>query len=97
MVEATSSEDAVSEIRLYHNGKLIGTGTRNLTVEDDKIEKKKVVSYELQLTEGENHLRAVALDTQRTESRPDERAANNLPLSSSNWATARSPMSCWKP
>ncbi|MFN7928197.1 MAG: caspase family protein [Blastocatellia bacterium] len=71
-VEANGREDAISEIRLYHNGKLIGSNTRNLSVEDDKLDKNKVQTFEVQLSDGENAFRAVALNTQRTESRPDE-------------------------
>ena len=71
-VEASANEDEVSEIRLYHNGKLIGTGTRNLTVEDDRVAKNKTQIFEIQLSEGENNFRAIALNTQRTESKPDD-------------------------
>ncbi|MBS1810562.1 MAG: caspase family protein [Acidobacteria bacterium] len=71
-VEGASSEDGISELRLFHNGKAIGADTRNLSVEDDKIEKKKTLTFEVQLSEGENQFRAIALNSQRTESRPDE-------------------------
>ncbi len=71
-VEATCKEDAVSEIRLFHNGKIVGSGTRNLIVEDDKIEKSKTQTFDIQLIEGDNTFRAVALNTQRTESKPDD-------------------------
>ncbi len=71
-VEATCPDDGVSEIRLFHNGKIVGTGTRNLVVEDDKIEKTKTQTFDIQLVEGDNAFKAVALNTQRTESKPDE-------------------------
>ena len=71
-VEATCPDDGVSEIRLFHNGKIVGTGTRNLIVEDDKIEKLKTQTYDIQLVEGDNTFKAIALNTQRTESKPDE-------------------------
>ena len=71
-VEATCPDDGVSEIRLFHNGKIVGSGTRNLVVEDDKIEKLKTQTYDIQLVEGDNVFKAVALNTQRTESKPDE-------------------------
>ena len=71
-VEATCPDDGVSEIRLFHNGKIVGTGTRNLVVEDDKIEKLKTQTFDIQLVEGDNVFKAIALNTQRTESKPDE-------------------------
>lgn len=71
-VEADCPDDGVSEIRLYHNGKLVGSGTRNLIVEDEKVEKIKTQLFDIQLVDGENSIKAVALNTQRTESRPDE-------------------------
>jgi WD40 repeat protein len=71
-IKADCPEDGVAEIRLYHNGKLVGSGTRNLVVEDDKIEKNKTQTIDIQLVEGENRFKAVAINTQRTESQPDE-------------------------
>jgi WD40 repeat protein len=71
-VEAASADDRVAEIRLFQNGKLVGSGTRNLAVEDDTPAARKTQSYEIQLGPGDNHFRAVALNSQRTESRPDE-------------------------
>ncbi len=71
-VEATCPDDGVSEIRLFHNGKIVGSGTRNLVVEDDKIEKTKTQTFDIPLVEGDNTFKAVALNTQRTESKPDE-------------------------
>ncbi len=71
-VEATCPDDGVSEIRLFHNGKIVGTGTRNLVVEDDKVEKIETQTFDIQLVEGDNTFKAVALNTQRTESKPDE-------------------------
>ncbi len=71
-VEATCPDDGVSEIRLFHNGKSVGSGARNLIVEDDRIEKLKTQTFDIQLVEGENVFKAVALNTQRTESKPDE-------------------------
>ncbi len=75
-IKADCPEDGVSEIRLYHNGKLVGSGTRNLVVEDDKIEKSKTQLFDIQLIEGENRFKAIALNTQRTESQPDEIIVN---------------------
>ena len=75
-VKANCPDDGVSEIRLYHNGKLVGSGTRNLVVEDDKIEKNKTQLFDIPLVEGENRFKAIALNTQRTESQPDEIIVN---------------------
>ena len=71
-IEAICPDDGVSEIRLFHNGKIVGSGTRNLIVEDDKVEKLKTQTFDIQLVEGDNAFKAVALNTQRTESKPDE-------------------------
>lgn len=71
-ITAECPSDGISEIRLFHNGKLVGSGTRNLIVEDETAEKTKTQKYELTLSEGENRLKAIALNTQRTESLPDE-------------------------
>lgn len=64
--------DAVTEIRLYQNGKLVET-TRNLTVEDDKQgDKTMAKTFSVNLLEGTNRFRAIAFNTERTESRPLE-------------------------
>ncbi len=76
-VEATAQQDGVAEIRLFHNGKAVGAGTRNLVVEDEKIEAKKTQVFEIQLADGENFFRAIAINAQRTESRPDEMIVTN--------------------
>ncbi len=74
-ITAQSEQSKISEIRLYHNGKLVESRTRNLTVEDDipdvdvghagRSENVTVI-----LLPGENTFRAVALNEQRTESAP---------------------------
>jgi hypothetical protein len=70
-VEGFAKGDVISEVRLYHNNKLVSNSTRNLTVEDDApAETKKV--FNLTLLEGENTFRAVALNSQNTESAPQE-------------------------
>jgi len=69
--EATCSEGVVAEIRLFHNGKLVGNTRRNLTVENENSKSDSKV-FEIELIEGENHLKAVAINSQRTESKPDE-------------------------
>lgn len=70
-VEASCPDDGISEIRLYQNGKLVGGGARNLIVEDD-LPTTKTQTFALTLAEGANSLRAVALNSQRTESAPGE-------------------------
>jgi WD40 repeat protein len=70
-VTANAADDVVDEIRLFHNGKVMQLLTRNLIVEDDKT-KKAVKKYTINLLPGQNNIRAVALNTQRTESDPAE-------------------------
>lgn len=78
-VEASCANDFVTEIRLFQNGKLVGSGVRNLTVADDMPAAQKSQTYEIQLVPGDNHFRAIALNSQRTESRPDELIVNSKP------------------
>ncbi len=74
-VNATAEDDAVDEIRLFHNGKIVTLTTRNLIVADagSGNDSKK---YQLTLLPGVNTIRAVALNTQRTESEPDDIVIN---------------------
>ncbi|MBK7097300.1 MAG: caspase family protein [Sphingobacteriales bacterium] len=70
MVNATAPEDKVDEIRLFHNGKAVNLATRGLFVtEADGTDSKK---YTINLLPGANNFRAIALNSQRTESEPDE-------------------------
>ncbi len=77
--EADGLKDIVSEVRLYQNGKLIES-TRNLTVEDEsqggKLLSKK---FTVALSAGVNSFRAVAINSQRTESLPAKIIANYIP------------------
>ena len=70
-VTANAIDDAVDEIRLFQNGKILNLATRNLIVADDKTT-TVVKKYTVSLLPGQNNIRAVALNTQRTESAPDE-------------------------
>ena len=70
-VEAYAPDDVVDEIRLFHNGKLIAGSTRGLVVDDDK-KQRDTRSFTLELLPGENRFRAIALNSQRTESSPAE-------------------------
>ena len=74
-VKATAPEDSVDEIRLFHNGKIVTLTTRNLIVTDNKSETSSK-TYQIALLPGSNNIRAVALNTQRTESLPDEVMVN---------------------
>jgi len=70
-VNAKAENDKIAEIRLFHNGKIVNLATRGLFVTDDvtNTDSKK---YTITLMPGQNIFRAVALNTQRTESKPDE-------------------------
>ncbi len=70
--EATAPGDVVKDIRLYQNGKLVETTTRNLVVEDDAGTPSKSVVFEIALVPGDNRLRAIAPNSKRVESAPDE-------------------------
>ena len=78
--EADGLKDVVSEIRLYQNGKLVHT-TRNLTVEDDnKGEKNMTKTFLVTLNAGENNFKAIAINSQRTESLPVQLIADYKPV-----------------
>jgi len=78
--EADGINDVITELRLYQNGKLVQS-TRNLTVEDDsKGEKKLTKSFTVNLAEGANNFKAIAINSQRTESIPAELIAEYKPV-----------------
>jgi len=85
VVTATTEDDAIDEIRLFHNGKIVTLTTRNLIVADNEG-RSQTKKYQLALLPGINNVRAIALNTQRTESSADEIvvtysiAANNTPV-----------------
>lgn len=66
-IKVTDQGGGVDEVRLYHNGKLVQTTSRGLKLSGSNTEE-----FQVQLISGENRLRAVALNDQRTESNPDE-------------------------
>ena len=72
-IQADCPSDVVTEIQLFQNGKLVGS-TRNLIVEDDKPsgEKSMLKTFNIILNNGENNFKAIALNSQRTESQPEE-------------------------
>jgi len=74
-VEARSEASRVTEIRLYHNRKLVSARQRGLVVEDDEPDEAAEVftrsrTWTLPVLEGENVFRAIALNAERTESAP---------------------------
>ncbi len=85
--EATAPGDVVKDIRLYQNGKLVESTTRNLVVEDDAGTPSKSVIFEIALTPGDNRLRAIALNSQRVESAPDEILIQYKPGTETNQPT----------
>lgn len=78
-VEATSPEAAITEIHLYHNGKLVQSTTRGLFVEDDPDALTEKRTFPLTLLPGENTFRAVAINAQRIESIPAELVVKYAP------------------
>ena len=70
-VSASSENDLVEEIRLFHNGKVVNLATRGLFVTDDAT-KSQTKKYSITLLPGENNFRAIALNSQRVESKPSE-------------------------
>jgi WD40 repeat protein len=87
-VQADCPTDGVTEIRLFQNGKLVET-TRNLVVEDEKAaEKSAVKTFNVMLAPGENRFKAIALNTERTESKPAELLVSYKPTNNVQPATS---------
>ncbi len=79
-VDADGMNDVVTEIRLYQNGKLVNS-TRNLTVEEDtKGDRLLTKSFTVTLNAGKNLFKAIAINSQRTESVADELLAEFTPV-----------------
>jgi WD40 repeat protein len=74
-VNASAENDKVDEIRLFHNGKVVNLATRGLFVTDNSAG-NSTKTYTVNLLPGANTIRALALNSQRTESRPDEITVN---------------------
>lgn len=70
IVEATDQGGGIDEVRLYHNGKLLDGTTRGFKSIGQNHE------FTVTLTDGENHIKATAFNSQRTESIPDEIVVN---------------------
>lgn len=76
-LDATCEGSPISDLRVYHNGKLVAGATRGLGVEDDEEPPAaevftRTASHTFALTPGKNRFRAVAINAQGTESAPDE-------------------------
>jgi WD40 repeat protein len=76
---ATAPGDRVTEMRLFHNGKLVSQGQRNLFVEDD-VPANNQKTYQVRLLPGENVFSAVAVNSQRTESAAARLQVNYTPV-----------------
>ncbi len=74
-INASAENDKIDEIRLFHNGKIVNLATRGLFVTDDATS-TDFKKYTINLMPGQNSFRAIALNTQRTESKPDEIIVN---------------------
>jgi hypothetical protein len=70
-VRAWAENDKIDEIRLFHNGKIVNLATRGLFVTDNTTGTESK-TYTVNLLPGQNSIRAIALNSQRTESEPDE-------------------------
>jgi WD40 repeat protein len=92
VVSAVTDDDAIDEIRLFHNGKIVTLTSRNLIVanNDGGSETKK---YQLALLPGNNSIRAIALNTQRTESNADEIVVNYSTVANNNTPVVTKPVS----
>ena len=77
-VIASASRGSIEELRLFHNGKIIESGSRGLVVDDD-VPGEKHKQFQIKLLPGENSFRAIAVNNQRTESAPAHLLINFAP------------------
>lgn len=82
--EAHAPDGSIKEVKLYQNGKLLRTITRNLVIEEDGKPDKLTTVFDLVLNAGENSIRAVAFNDQGTASQPDEMLITFKPQSGSD-------------
>lgn len=80
-LNGNANGDRIIEMRLFQNGKLVSSNTRNLIVEDD-VPSGNSKSYNVKLVEGSNEFIAVAINSQGTESRPDKLTVIYKPVKS---------------
>ncbi|WP_367388097.1 caspase family protein [Lewinella sp. LCG006] len=85
---ASAPGDRVTEIRLFHNGKLVSQGQRNLLVEDD-VPTNNQKTFQVKLLPGENIFSAVAVNSQRTESAAARLQVNYSPVQQQTIAPAQ--------
>ncbi|MEP6612934.1 MAG: caspase family protein [Mucilaginibacter sp.] len=78
-ISATAAQDKVDEIRLFQNGKVVNLATRGLFVTDNTGADSK--TYTVNLQPGRNTFRALALNSQRTESKAEEITVNYITTS----------------
>ena len=69
-VSAKDIGGGIDEIRLYHNGKVVGEDTRGIRIVSKGKESTK--SYTVTLVDGVNTFRAIGFSRDRTESNPSE-------------------------
>jgi WD40 repeat protein len=65
-VQVTDQGGGIDEIRIYHNGKLLEGTTRGLKLFGQNYQ------FTINLTDGDNTIKATAFNSQRTEAIPDE-------------------------
>lgn len=70
-IEATDQGGGIDEVRLYHNGKFIGS-ENVIDRQTSMVGKRITLTYSIPLLAGENTLRATAFNRDRTESQPQE-------------------------
>ncbi|MCX6258344.1 MAG: caspase family protein [Bacteroidia bacterium] len=74
-VEITDQGGGIDEILLFQNGKLVETTQRGFKPLEE-TGKKRTKTYQLNLSSGENKIKASAFSTDRIESNPDEITLN---------------------
>ncbi|MDC7994556.1 caspase family protein [Altibacter sp. HG106] len=72
LLSGVAKGNAIKELRLYHNGKRVGSGARNLVVEDDVPSDPGKREFAIKLVEGANEFSAIAINAQGTESAPEK-------------------------
>lgn len=70
-VVAQDQGGGIEDIRLYHNGKLVGTETRGLKRKSSRQE-GQTRTFAVQLLPGKNALQAMALNQERTQAKSNE-------------------------
>ena len=79
LLSGNAKGSQIKELRLYHNGKRVGSGNRNLVVEDDVVSDPGKKEFPITLVEGTNEFSAIAVNAQGTESTPEKLVVNYTP------------------